>query len=259
MQGINVSMASYRYRLHVCHRVSIHHQRLECFLKLQFYMYWIQLHLQQSYCTLKLLDFFSRCDLTSYLGLCTNLTITFFSSGLCLDSQGSFTPVLAPYDPFGVDVPLNFGITHSLNYNMYMQTPNTDLFEPTRQAIQHTQTPEPKVPTPGDIVIKQFCKMLLNSSQKCIRSRGLWRNRTILPQTVQTLYSTPVRNIFDHMSNGNISPLKEAYVSNSNFILEVSQIKSAVFSDNPFIIDRRTSSMMTGMRVDGGVIQSHCP
>ncbi len=29
---------------------------------------------------------FSRCDLTSYLGLCTHLTITFFSSGLCLDS-----------------------------------------------------------------------------------------------------------------------------------------------------------------------------
>ena len=45
----------------------------------------IQLHLQQSYCTLELLDFFSRCDLTSYLGLCTRLTITFFSSGLCLN------------------------------------------------------------------------------------------------------------------------------------------------------------------------------
>ncbi len=74
----------------------------------------IQLHLQQSYCTLKLLDFFSRCDLTSYLGLCIHLTITFFSSGLCLDSEGSFTPVLALYDPFGVDVPLNFDITHSL-------------------------------------------------------------------------------------------------------------------------------------------------
>ena len=26
------------------------------------------------------------CDLTSYLGLCTHLTIIFFSSGLCLDS-----------------------------------------------------------------------------------------------------------------------------------------------------------------------------
>ncbi len=26
-----------------------------------------------------------------------------------------FTPVLALYDPFGVDVPLNFDITHSLN------------------------------------------------------------------------------------------------------------------------------------------------
>ncbi len=31
---------------------------------------------------------FSRCDLTSYLGLCTHLTL-FFSSGLCLDSWGS--------------------------------------------------------------------------------------------------------------------------------------------------------------------------
>ncbi len=29
---------------------------------------------------------FSGCDLTSYLGLCTHLTITFLSSGLCLDS-----------------------------------------------------------------------------------------------------------------------------------------------------------------------------
>ncbi len=29
---------------------------------------------------------FSRCDLTFYLGLCTHLTITFLSSGLCLDS-----------------------------------------------------------------------------------------------------------------------------------------------------------------------------
>ncbi len=76
----------------------------------------IQLHLQQSYCTLKLLDFFPRCDLTSYLGLCTHLTITFLSSGLCLDSEGSFTPVLALYDPFGVDVPLNFDITHSVTH-----------------------------------------------------------------------------------------------------------------------------------------------
>ncbi len=42
----------------------------------------IQLHFQQSYCTLKLLDVFSRCDLTSHLGLCTHLTIAFFSSGL---------------------------------------------------------------------------------------------------------------------------------------------------------------------------------
>ncbi len=32
---------------------------------------------------------FSRCDLTSYLGRCTHLTITFISSGLCLDSWGS--------------------------------------------------------------------------------------------------------------------------------------------------------------------------
>ncbi len=32
---------------------------------------------------------FSRCDLTFYLGFCTHLTITFFSSGLCSDSQGS--------------------------------------------------------------------------------------------------------------------------------------------------------------------------
>ncbi len=28
---------------------------------------------------------------------------------------GKFTPVLALYDPFGVDVPLNFDITHSIN------------------------------------------------------------------------------------------------------------------------------------------------
>ncbi len=34
--------------------------------------------LQQSYCTLELLDFFPRCDLTSYLGLCTHVTITLF-------------------------------------------------------------------------------------------------------------------------------------------------------------------------------------
>ncbi len=27
---------------------------------------------------------------------------------------GYFTPVLALYDPFGVDVPLNFDITHSI-------------------------------------------------------------------------------------------------------------------------------------------------
>ncbi len=29
--------------------------------------------------------------------------------------MGQFTPVLALYDPFGVDVPLNFDITHSLH------------------------------------------------------------------------------------------------------------------------------------------------
>ncbi len=38
-------------------------------------------------------------------------TITFFSSGLCLDSFiGQFTPALALYDPYGVDVPLNVDI-----------------------------------------------------------------------------------------------------------------------------------------------------
>ncbi len=56
---------------------------------------------------------FSRCDLTSYLGLCTHLIITFFSSGL-FGLIGQFTPVLAQCDPFGVDLPLNFDITHSL-------------------------------------------------------------------------------------------------------------------------------------------------
>ncbi len=40
--------------------------------------------------------------------------MTFFSGGLCLDSLGRSTPVLALYDPFGVDVPLNFDITHSV-------------------------------------------------------------------------------------------------------------------------------------------------
>ncbi len=52
---------------------------------------------------------FSRCDLTFYLGLCTHLTITFFSSGL-FRLIGQFTPILALYDPFGVEVPLNFDI-----------------------------------------------------------------------------------------------------------------------------------------------------
>ncbi len=64
----------------------------------------------------KAIGLFSRWDLTSYLGLCTHWTITFFSSGLCLDSE-QFTPVLALYDPFGVDVPLNFDITHSLTHS----------------------------------------------------------------------------------------------------------------------------------------------
>ncbi len=58
----------------------------------------------------------------SPLGLCTHLTITFFSSGLCLDSWGGFAPVLALCDPFGVDVPLNLDNTHSLT--------------PRRQALQ---------------------------------------------------------------------------------------------------------------------------
>ncbi len=30
------------------------------------------------------------------------------------EGVGQFTPVLALYDPFGVDVPLNVDITHSL-------------------------------------------------------------------------------------------------------------------------------------------------
>ncbi len=29
---------------------------------------------------------------------------------------GQFTPVLALYDPFGVDVPLNFDITHCVRH-----------------------------------------------------------------------------------------------------------------------------------------------
>ncbi len=33
-------------------------------------------------------------------------------------SWGRFTPVLALYDPFGVDVPLNFDITHSINQSI---------------------------------------------------------------------------------------------------------------------------------------------
>ncbi len=54
---------------------------------------------------------FSRCDLTFYLGRCTHLTITFVSSGLPMFRLvGQFTPVLALYDPFGVDVPLIFDI-----------------------------------------------------------------------------------------------------------------------------------------------------
>ncbi len=63
----------------------------------------------------KAIGLFSRCDLTSNLGLCTHLTVTFFSGGLCLDSWGSFTPVLALCDPFGVDVPLNIDISRSFH------------------------------------------------------------------------------------------------------------------------------------------------
>ncbi len=50
---------------------------------------------------------------TSYLGLCTHLTITFFSSGLLFRRIVQFTRVLALYGPFGVDVSLKFDITHS--------------------------------------------------------------------------------------------------------------------------------------------------
>ncbi len=32
--------------------------------------------------------------------------------------MGQFTPVSALYDPFGVDVPLNFDITHSLTSSL---------------------------------------------------------------------------------------------------------------------------------------------
>ncbi len=39
-----------------------------------------------------------------------------FASG---QSSGQFTPVLALYDPFGVDVPLNFDITHSLTHRCW--------------------------------------------------------------------------------------------------------------------------------------------
>ncbi len=44
--------------------------------------------------------------------------MAFASGGLCLDQYGSFTPVLALYDPFGVDVPLNFDIAH-IDCSMY--------------------------------------------------------------------------------------------------------------------------------------------
>ncbi len=56
--------------------------------------------------------FFSRCDLKSYLGLYTHLTIIFFWWTL-FRLIGRFTPVLALYDPFGVDVPLNLDNTHT--------------------------------------------------------------------------------------------------------------------------------------------------
>ncbi len=42
--------------------------------------------------------------------------IHFWCSGLI----GQFTPVLALYDPFGVDVPLNFDITHSLHFIFFI-------------------------------------------------------------------------------------------------------------------------------------------
>ncbi len=60
--------------------------------------------------TLFIAGLFSRWDFTFCLGLCTHLTITFFSSGLFWTPR--FTPVFALYDPFGVNVPLNFDITH---------------------------------------------------------------------------------------------------------------------------------------------------
>ncbi len=57
-------------------------------------------------------------DLKSYLGLCTHLTITFFQWTLFRVIM-QFTPVLARYDPFGVDVPLNVDITHSVYWIWY--------------------------------------------------------------------------------------------------------------------------------------------
>ncbi len=55
--------------------------------------------------------------MTFSLDLCVNIffecprpwSLVVVSGGLCAD-----TPVLALYDPFGVDVPLNLDITHSL-------------------------------------------------------------------------------------------------------------------------------------------------
>ncbi len=46
-------------------------------------------------------------------GMSLNFTSIFFWWTL-FRLTGQFTPVLALYDPFGVDVPLNFDITHSL-------------------------------------------------------------------------------------------------------------------------------------------------
>ncbi len=44
-----------------------------------------------------------------------------------------FTPVLAPCDPFGVDVPLNFDITHSLNETFFV----FPLTGPTKGTYRH--------------------------------------------------------------------------------------------------------------------------
>ncbi len=69
--------------------------------------------------TLELLDFFSRCDLTFYLGLCTHLTITFFSSGLCLDSYR------AVYTCFGTVWPFWCWCAIKLWYHWHVTVGNT--------------------------------------------------------------------------------------------------------------------------------------